>query len=285
MNIPYNIPDIFNSEDIIYHYCSTQTAIEHILYERKLRLSPRNKSSDPIESTEPWLNYSSYGYNDTKKASKEEVNQVRDFIKNKISNVRQVCFCMNNLVDSFERKPNFPAEYYGFLKPRMWDQYADNYNGVCLAFSLKELKKQKEIILNPIDYVNYSILEHNRQSIDLNLLHQIGFEDYCKYYFQKVEEKLFRKHLDYQGEHEYRIFSYSKNKYEYIDISNSLIGVIVSKNKTNNYSIERLNNYTTDYNIELLDIYWMEDGITIATKMENEKFQKMIDKELKKLND
>lgn len=37
-----------------------------------------------------------------------------------------------------------PEEFYGFLKPRMWDQYGNDYNGVCLAFSLDALKRKEK---------------------------------------------------------------------------------------------------------------------------------------------
>ena len=44
------IPENFNNKDTVFHYCKTKTAIEHILFNREIRLSPRNNSNDPIEN-------------------------------------------------------------------------------------------------------------------------------------------------------------------------------------------------------------------------------------------
>ena len=45
-----NIPAVFANQDTVYHYCTQNTAIEFILYEKKLRFSPRKSSFDPIEN-------------------------------------------------------------------------------------------------------------------------------------------------------------------------------------------------------------------------------------------
>jgi hypothetical protein len=42
-----NIPEIFKSEDTVYHYTTTETALNFILRDKKIRLSPRNNSIDP----------------------------------------------------------------------------------------------------------------------------------------------------------------------------------------------------------------------------------------------
>ncbi len=43
------IPKHLLSDDIIFHYTTANTAIQHILFENRLRLSPRSNSADPIE--------------------------------------------------------------------------------------------------------------------------------------------------------------------------------------------------------------------------------------------
>lgn len=45
------IPEVFKSKDIIFHYCSSNVAVENILFEKKLRLSSRKESKDPFENT------------------------------------------------------------------------------------------------------------------------------------------------------------------------------------------------------------------------------------------
>jgi hypothetical protein len=55
------VPEIFRSDDILYHYCSVDTALNFILKNRQLRLSHRKESKDPIEHVKPWFSYSGGG--------------------------------------------------------------------------------------------------------------------------------------------------------------------------------------------------------------------------------
>ena len=52
------IPRIFQDDDTVYHYTTSENALLYILKEMKLRLSPRVNSLDPIENTEEFITYS-----------------------------------------------------------------------------------------------------------------------------------------------------------------------------------------------------------------------------------
>jgi len=268
-----HIPESFNSSDTIFHYCKLQTALEYILFDLKLRLSPRKHSIDPLENTDPFYNIISFGQDDTKKATNIEADKVRDFVISKLRMHKQACFCMNDTTNNYSEKLMLPYEYYGFLKPRMWNQYADNYKGICLAFSKNELMKNKDLIYNQIEYLEYDSLDFNN-SIDLNSLKVKGLELYCADYFKKVEKTLFRKHIDYKGENEYRFSVYSENEYEYIDIKNCLIGIIVPESNLSKYSLKNINEYSTKYNVDLLYVQWHSDRLIITSKKEIEKLSK-----------
>jgi len=104
MQMLNSIPDVFNKQEIVYHYTTLDNAIK-ILSCGTLKASLRKESSDPWERL--WLQqYGSYA---------------------------QICFCVDN--EHYGR---------GFLKSRMWDQYGDKYKGVCIAFFLEDLKKKSE---------------------------------------------------------------------------------------------------------------------------------------------
>ena len=63
---------------------------------------------------------------------------------------------------------------------------------------------------------------------------------------------------------EYRILLFSNNDYEYIDIQNSLKGIIIPKNRIIGFSLDTLKQYAKN-NIELLYIDWTDKGIEISS--------------------
>ena len=168
------ILDIFKNKDIIYHYTKSQTAIEHILFEneKKILLSPRNISNDPVENSSIWM--TSGGVNLIKEDD-EKGKKLKEELDEREKKLRQVCFCMNNHNIKTDK-----LEYYGFFKPRMWDQYGDKYKGICLAFDKKELLKDSKIGLEKeIDYIS---AEELKESLDLNInyMKQLGYNVFKK---------------------------------------------------------------------------------------------------------
>jgi serine kinase of HPr protein (carbohydrate metabolism regulator) len=110
----------------------------------------------------------------------------------------------------------------------------------------------------------------------------MGFDSYCDSYLKIAEETLFQKHIDYCGENEYRFISFSNEKYEKLNIRESLIGIIVSKDLINEYSLERLKKYAEEYKVELIFIEWKENGLNISTKTQNDKLVDDIESMMKK---
>lgn len=262
------IPVAFNSENTIFHYCDTDTAIKNILFDLELRLSPRNNSNDPLENTKPFHSIGSWGKDDTKLASEKDLDKVRKSTIKKLGQLKQVCFCMNDASVDSSNSEMLLYEYYGFLKPRMWDQYGDNYRGVCLAFSKIDLLKSDDLIPKPVQYFKY---EHLRlqESIKSNHLKEQGFDEYFDQYFSRVEEKTFRKHQDYSGENEFRICTYSDNKHDFIDISEALIGIIVPVNKLSIFDLSILEKYSRDLNVDLIKVDWNSDRLIIISDSVN----------------
>ncbi|MCE5332661.1 MAG: DUF2971 domain-containing protein [Bacteroidales bacterium] len=261
------IVELLNSDDTIYHYCKLHTAIDYILYNQQLKLSVRDNSNDPIENTKPYFNTIADGFYEWLSRNYEKEDKFEEFVTNKFKTTKQICFCMNDFKNYNEMLDMQPLDYYGFLKPRMWDQYADHYQGVCLIFSLKELKTNTNLLSEPINYVDYKTLQRsNCIDKDLTKLNKQDIEKYCELYFkEKILPILFRKHKDYAGENEYRFISTQENECEYIDIKKSLKGVVVSQNLTNEYSLNALEKYAKNLDIEILRVNWQHDGLGIIT--------------------
>jgi hypothetical protein len=257
------IPEEFSKDDTIYHYCSMQTAVEYILANKKIRLSPRLNSIDPLESKKPFISYCGTNTEDDLNCQAFAIGQRAS---ERFADVKQACFCMNNS-DLYKSSfyPQLPLEYYGFLKPRMWDQYADRYKGVCLAFSKNELlKNQSQYKAQAIKYVNYNEIPLHHHSIDLDDIINLGKDEYWEKFSRLTEVKMFHKHLDYKDENELRIISFSKDSFDYIDISNSLIGIIISgASYTTSFMTDTLSKYARDYNVKALRIDWQSIGVSI----------------------
>lgn len=260
------IPEVFKGSDTVFHYCPAETAIKLILLSKKLRLSPRGNSNDPIENLPPFVSFSEYGYPEDERASMGDAKIFAGKIISRIEYAKQICFCMNNTrINDRVTHTTLPYEYYGFLKPRMWDQYGDKYNGVCLAFSRKKLEEESktdDLICDEVDYIRYSDLELNHLSVDTVKLKKDGYYEYLEEYEKRVDSILFSKHLDYGDENEYRIISTSSNDYDYLNIEKCLKGIIFS-DYVDEFVQWALVKHGGDFNVETVKIKWDTTGINM----------------------
>ena len=281
----HNIPKVFQSSDIVYHYCDSNTAIQYILHEKRLRLSSRKNSIDPIENKKPFISYlQTENFDDDTKASTNRV-KIRDLTLEKLGNAKQLCLCKNDESKYHsDTNPQYPYEYYGFLKPRMWDQYANKYQGICLAFSFNALKKNASDFKNgEIKYVNYNRFKLRHKSINVNEVEKMGTEKYWELESKRIEKDLFEKHLDYKDENEYRFISFSNKEFDYVDIEKCLRGIIVTAS-INEFQLEAVTKYAQEYSAALVFINWESTGLELSTKDELDKIVSLFSKTIHSLN-
>ena len=262
------IPDIFKDKDLIYHYTTAEIAIQHILHKDELRLSPRIHSIDPFEKKLFSFSRMTRQLNDQK--SEELIRRNNSYtieidqrIDEKMQNAKQLCFCQNSY-----SKNKFIRDHYGFLKPRMWDQYGGRYEGVCLAYSKAKLIEKKEIEYHgKVKYHDYSILDKNIDTIDLDSLDRIGLEKYYKTISKRVHTTFFQKHRDYRDENEYRFLSFSSNQYEYINTKGALMGIFFSPNlNRNDFVFSSLKNYASEKGSDLLYLDWNKSRVSVISE-------------------
>lgn len=115
---------------------------------------------------------------------------------------------------------------YGYQKNRMWETYADNFEGLCLVFDRDKITKEVD---NNYNNYEYNYVSHQKFPLmginDINFNNQNILEETERY----LKKKYFIKHYDYKEENEYRIMILSDNEYDkYISIKNSLKAVIIS---------------------------------------------------------
>jgi hypothetical protein len=256
------ISEILKNKDNLFHYSKTYIAIENILYEKRLRLTSRKKSTDPIENMPIDIYETIVAFSENldklEKSTEKTTIEIKQNVKKQIENIRQVCFCMNN--NNIHSK-----EDYGFIRPRMWEQYGDKYKGVCIVFSKKELLKNEKIkFKGKVNYLNYKELEHKYCEIDRN---KIGSKKYVKNLYNSINESLFWKHEDYKGENEFRICTLEEEEYDYIDIEHCIKAIIAPLKDINHYSLEKLREYSKKMGIDLINISWKSNNVSHSKDM------------------
>ena len=231
----------------VCHYTKKSTALEFILPEKRLKLGQFKFTNDPRESRV------------RSGARQRKENEVLD------SKIEGECFAESMRIHDEEwkvlcftasrAKPGdisslkFQKDMIetihgwdesvlpGYNHPRMWDQYADKHQGVCLVFDgvkldqilHKELGERCKIFSGMVKYVDIKSGNGTLQEPDYSDIIKLGpTEAVRKHFFEHYEHYFLKKNLDWERETEFRWLAYStKNEPEYISIDGALKGIIV----------------------------------------------------------
>lgn len=203
----------------LYHYCKLSTALEYILPDMQLRLSPMMKTNDPRENKGlifggSWI----LGTGNQPNANTSEVNNER-FSKILRTDCKLLCFSVDDKMR------------YGYELSRMWAQYGDNHKGVCLAidrevFSQENSTLVKKSNLKPVKYILHDKTTPIRHPmIDYIELEQKGEEAYLRGSFRKefLDYLYFSKDEEWSSEKEFRMVYFSEEAEDsYCSIKSSL---------------------------------------------------------------
>lgn len=263
------IPKIFKGEDIVYHYTKATTAVEHIFYKNRLKFSSISNSIDTIEGSKFNTGTVFFGEHneDIYKRNHDNLDMMEKRIYSLLDEAKILCFCKNDTENKYLSSNIYKKDYYGFLKPRMWDQYGENYKGVCLALSKTKLIENNLIECSQdIKYVEYDEFELNFNRISLNYLDKVGLDSYYSDIRSSIVETFSKKHKDYKDENEFRILTFSE-KEKFVDITKSVCGIIISPKLIQSEFIHnQIIQYSKEMNIELLYLDWNKNGVTITSR-------------------
>lgn len=299
---------IYN-EDIIYHYTKASTAIDYILNNNELLFRQARKSNDPIESKKAHRRISYSGTEVDKITNEqqyEEENELHDFVEDMEERFHQICFCQNRMGKDFASENYLSTfagneELFGFTKLRMWDQYADNFSGVCIAFSKEKILSQNsekfELIEDDITYLTFQeLLLKKPGDIQASHLVKVGKEKYKEQLEKLVKESFFYKHLDYEGETEYRmgtLYDMRKCSFEIIrgeyffdksmklDISGCVKAIFVSS-FANDRQKNDLLEFAKKYDVEIVEMDWQYNSFVPLDLKEWTKFFKDLQTDIDK---
>lgn len=217
------------SSNIVYHYTKLNTLLEYILPELRLRLQSKKLTNDPFENQNLYLSLGGYVPTDGGTRAKALIESIERKINKEI---RIISFCMNNSNENGK-------EYFGYSKPRMWAQHGDDFKGVCIAINLEKLIRQNSLSGNSqifMDKISYQRIEDrwkNKTRIDYSEFNNSNNDSTIikEILDRKIKEIVFTKHLDFRDENEFRICHITHDEFSYLDISNSIHGIIINSQK------------------------------------------------------
>jgi len=267
------------SQDIIYHYTKASTAIDYILFDKRLKFNSRIKSNDPFEAVISSRGIV-FGFNtEIDEQTNKDSNTLSDYMSTLESQYHQICFCKNHIEDDILGFSG-NEELFGFTKLRMWEQYADNFYGVCLAFSKEKIfslnDDQSNIISGDVNYLKFQDIWNKK----------IGIEDYKKELEDGIKKSFFIKHEDYIGENEFKIVkSFNENECVVenkrgkliidetmtLNIADCLKAIFISSFLNDKQKNELLN-YANEFRVPIIEMVWKYDSFEAEDYREQKNF-------------
>jgi hypothetical protein len=192
--------DFFNNDNLLFHYTKTQIAIERILHKKEFKLSRMDLMNDPKES----LDFSLVIANtdtpdltdeDERNMHFKEIGKISDEFRGAVKRRKIASFCCHTPIvgNMFS---------YGCCNPRMWSQYADAHQGICLVFSRKEL----DMIFDSIEHEYYAdAVKYDNDKLKNMDVQILDAKKDTRQHIDKFKSYLFLlKANDFQDEKEYR---------------------------------------------------------------------------------
>lgn len=259
-----NFDHLISSDDSIFHYTKTATAIERILYERKYIFSSLMTTNDPFEYKSKMIGASGWGWNKETETKQHQMFKILDRLLGR--NTQFISCCSN----SFNEKG---LVSHGCIKSRMWAQYAESHRGVCLVFSkvklLESVKnvcadKKLEFWEGSIDYkeyvenqAGYRSVSINGDTFDARSPVDVALDHICSHH----RELLFRKQRDYKDEDEYRVVVLNKDhSSEFcspleLTVTDFLVGIILGDRFPKPY-LPTITSIANDLGVEFKKLHW-----------------------------
>jgi len=257
----------FFSQNVIYHYTSLETCLHHILPPWKLRLSPVKKMSDPFESGLRLFASGGMRTRDEQEyqALRKRVERVKAELEGKLNfDLKQISFCRNST--RLTKKDSL-----GMFRARMWDQYGESFHGVCLAIDKHALVKKNLLrgkpnwIADNVSYKDFDWIEHNREHLNYELFYSEPDDDKIieRYLLRRKKQIIFTKHIDYRDEKEFRICTFSKNEFEFLDIEGCIRAVIYCNfSGLRQATHEQMNELAARKNVKVIQVAWSQRNVS-----------------------
>lgn len=245
-------------EDALFHYTTVPVGLEHVLSTRRLRLSKFGDFKDPYEYGFTILSSHSSGPMKYNQETMQAINNLRR------KSCKVFCFCSNKkptVVLKTGESETFSLSS-GWQRSRMWSQYGDGHKGICLVFSKDKVQEylgglSQCIETQQSDYVTYfeefEVFPEFKTPNSLQNVEASALE-----YIKKIYPLLFRKHIDYRDEAEFRVVILDpRDNVQDIDITSTLKGIIVG-DRTPDIYIPLIKQLGGNLDVKVLKAKWTQ---------------------------
>ncbi len=201
---------------ILYHYTKRDTALKDILWEDEFMLSPLAQTNDPKDSDPRRFSISIDIEDDTAPDFLELGKEADQFVRD---GCHLGCFTLDRAESVSDSSTDSTRYGDGPLRARMWAQYADNHDGICLIFDQEALEDAVKTGLGPDDFINCKRVSYMQPP-------EVGSDPYelplskVRDDFPGLMEKMFlihqsqyffEKNWDWESESEYRVLVKTKS--------------------------------------------------------------------------
>jgi Protein of unknown function (DUF2971) len=233
------IPDVFNPRgSCVYHYTRLSSAVESILPDGSLRMSPFSAMRDPRESKLLEIIGIPAEFVPDDWDWREEITKftrLDQMAKRVKDRVKVLCLVRD---DPSER--DFETEVFGrgFARPRLWEQYGDQHRGVCLCLDQETLvadathsvRRQGELLHNNVDYIDGELAPEAREILMVDARERADAEILAAHLKAYAQEIFFTKLTDWASEMEYRfVLPTDHEQPVLVPIRDSLKAVIIGE--------------------------------------------------------
>jgi hypothetical protein len=226
-----------------FHYTSRDAAFGSIIPSGLLRFSPFSKMRDPLEAKLPAMAFNSpfASFDDMVVGQKllEEMTKRMEVTGKERDPIRDRVKLLCLTIDKYEQDAGQAVSPYGagWARARMWEQYAERGQGVCLVIDKEALTRTatatangsegEKIICDAVRYTAQGLAGTAAATVDVST--DLTAEELWTHHFvTHQDEFLFTKLRDWESEHEYRfVIRADDDQPRYVSIKNSLTGVIV----------------------------------------------------------
>jgi hypothetical protein len=210
-------------DELLCHYTRAETALDHLLPSRKLRMNSFRRMRDPLENKELHKMLRFTGGVEPEGFSLEEAQGIVGDLRGQMR-----ILSMTTDAAGYEDK-EIRAFGRAYARPRMWEQYAEDHRGVCLAFSkdcmigpfYERTKCFGAASCSPVRYTRGGFAVSPARLIDAKGITDLGAEtSLTKHVSEHHEDLWFLKLSDWDSEYEYRflVFAPTVPKDDPIDV-------------------------------------------------------------------
>jgi len=217
------------NENALYHYSSYDKAVR-ILKNKTLRMSALKNMSDPRENK-----IRSIGQNINLERKQDEINfvdykSINQEFNNIFLNSKIVCFTTDIPfnINEFRGFQNDKIPYKGYFFSRMWDQYGEKHQGICLEFNKEKLFKlvqsqvefSEYLVDDKVQYTNCYREYIEEKMVNITSEAKININKFLKERHFKVHYKsiFYKKFENWSDEHEYRITYFGEENKPHFDL-------------------------------------------------------------------